>query len=171
MGTKGRLAALLAVLICAVGGVVAIAAAHEADDFSVVPEEPIAEPSPNNPGGVPEGPEVNFCPTHEQTEAHLDRYGFDYKPTVPCTRDGELEEVEPAPSDPYAGETNSEIVQEQNQDLRQAEPVPPTDNDPSTIEGETPNGNDVTIELLVPPEEEMNIDEFAEEVTGSDGSN
>jgi hypothetical protein len=35
-------------------------------------------------GGVPRGPEIDFCPSRAQTKAHLKRYGFDYKPRATC---------------------------------------------------------------------------------------
>lgn len=37
---------------------------------------------------LPEGPYIDFCPSTEQIEAHLEQYGFDYKPTVACAEDG-----------------------------------------------------------------------------------
>ncbi|MGH3039683.1 MAG: hypothetical protein ACRDLZ_09845 [Gaiellaceae bacterium] len=40
--------------------------------------------------GVPEGPFVDFCPTPEQVVSHLQIYGVDYKPTVPCSREGQV---------------------------------------------------------------------------------
>ncbi len=97
--------------------------------------------------GLPAGPEVDFCPTQAQAEAHLAQYGFDDKPTVPCGVDGQ---VVPAGEIPVGAEIDvplSPAVVKARDDafLRTLMPLPDSDGDPSTIEGLTPEGGEAAI--------------------------
>jgi len=119
---------------------------------------------------VPEGPEVNFCPTPQQTEEHLKAYGFDYKPTVSCTADGQVDSApaqDPAePADPDSGLSQPERDQQEKQALLNARAVP-SDGDTCTIDGEYRDGEKVGILLMGPcPTEEVTPQEFADGVFG-----
>lgn len=117
-----------------------------------------------NDTDVPEGPEVDFCPTQEQAEAHLEQYGFDYKPTVECDvpEEGDGDPSgEPAPDDNLSSDEADAYYDEQ---LRAAEPLPDSDGDPTTIEGKLPDGREVTVIVEAGNPEEfegMDIDEYA----------
>lgn len=98
---------------------------------------------------VPRGPKVNFCPTQAQAEEHLRVYGFDYKPTVACSRDGEVI----PPSQPQQRSADDSLTQEQacRRDkslLESATPMPDRDGDATTIEGKLPDGRDVVVSVL-----------------------
>lgn len=118
--------------------------------------------------GVPRGPRIDFCPTPTQSETHLERYGFDYKPTVTCTREGEV--VSPPAGDPNdvdhdEGLSESELERREESALRSATPTS-HDGDPCTIDGEDKNGAPIEIVPFVCPEREVTPDEFADGVFG-----
>jgi hypothetical protein len=95
---------------------------------------------------LPKGPYVDFCPSAEQAEAHQKKYGFDYKPTVPCTREGGLPPQAPSagaePSDP---ESDKAAKAREKAFLRSLRRTPDTDGDPATIESVDPDGREVVI--------------------------
>jgi hypothetical protein len=116
---------------------------------------------------IPEGPYIDFCPTAEQIEAHLEQYGFDYKPTVACTEDGvEL-------PDNGAGEeealTAAEVEAKDRTALEGAARGPDADGDPRTIEIVYPDGSGGTILISTDDPErfkDMTPEEFLEAVYG-----
>lgn len=121
----------------------------------------------DNPSGdsPPRGPFVDFCPTAEQTEAHLIEYGFDYKPTVACTSEGEVQgSSSDAPADQSAQESDEAWMARDKAFLQSLKPGPDRDGDPSTIEGVAPDGAPVTIFIQGEPGwfGEMTPAEFAE---------
>lgn len=145
---NGRMKFGLAVAMVAIAGVAAVAMAATEDG-----------------GEVPRGPEVDFCPTPDQTEAHLKQYGFDYKPTVECSVD------EPGDSDPSGAEptgddalSGPEADKYYDEQLKDAKPLPDSDGDPTTIEGKLSDGREVTVILETSNPEQfrgMDIDEYA----------
>lgn len=100
----------------------------------------------------PKGPFVDFCPTAEQVEAHQRQYGFDYKPTVACTSEGEFVPTEASSSGASAepgGQESDEAAKAREkaekaflESLRRA---PDTDGNPATIESVDPGGREVLI--------------------------
>ncbi|MGI9019828.1 MAG: hypothetical protein ACR2G3_03870 [Solirubrobacterales bacterium] len=116
--------------------------------------------------GVPEGPFVDFCPTPEQVEAHLKAYGFDYKPTVPCTVQGEAVAAPPPDAsdvDRDQGLTEAEALVREKRALLDARPTP-SDGNPCTIDGEYANGEPVGIIRFTCPDKEQTPAEFAHDV-------
>ena len=102
----------------------------------------------DNPSGdsPPRGPFVDFCPTAEQTEAHLSEYGFDYKPTVACTSEGEVQgSSSDAPADQGAQESDEAWLAREKADLQSLKLGPDTDGDPRTMEVVFPDGTPGTI--------------------------
>lgn len=152
-----------AIVVVALAGAVGVAVAQVGGGDSA------ASPESGTRGeGVPEGPYVDFCPTPEQTEEHLKLYGFDYKPTVACTREGEPapptdEQRADSADDPDAGLSGDELAARLKEELLNAEPAPNPDGDPSTIDYITDDGRRAQIEVFgsVPGEGEMTPAEFA----------
>ncbi|MEX0755303.1 MAG: hypothetical protein WD556_09365 [Actinomycetota bacterium] len=110
--------------------------------------------------GVPEGPYVDFCPTTEQIEAHLEKYGFDYKPTVPCGEGGQELATDGNTVEP-------EEEAEEKAFLESARRAPDTDGDPATMEIKLPDGEEGVIYINTDNPErykDMTPAEFAEEV-------
>jgi hypothetical protein len=99
---------------------------------------------------VPEGPSVDFCPTREQTEAHLQQYGFDYKPTVGCKLDdGTPTEVPSSPGDTDPADlSNEQACEHQKELLKSATPLPDSDNNPATMAGKLPDGREVIVHVM-----------------------
>ncbi len=121
--------------------------------------------------GTPRGPYVDFCPTREQVEEHLNEYGFDYKPTVACSSEGEVvvprEPRAASGSDRAADESNRAAMAREKAFLQSLEPGPDTDGDPGTIEGIGPEGQEVVIYVQTSrPQDFADVTpaEFAEEV-------
>jgi hypothetical protein len=79
---------------------------------------------------VPEGPSIDFCPTTEQIEAHLEKYGFDYKPTVACGESGE----EVASGVEEDTESDEVVFAREKERLLRATRGEDVDGDPTTIE-------------------------------------
>ncbi len=106
---------------------------------------------------------MDFCPTPEQIEAHLDAYGFDYKPTVACSRDGEVGTPKPPyADDPDESLSTAEVVERVKQELLNARAAPNPDGDPTTIEYVTADGRRVEIETFGDPRaDDMTPAEFA----------
>jgi hypothetical protein len=152
----------LVVLVTAVG--VAVAAAGGGDS----PESP---ESGVRGEGVPEGPFVDFCPTPEQVEAHLDKYGFDYKPTVPCTVEGEPAAPTPVQLEDTAADPDEDVSAKERCALAKdrwlsGKPLPDADDDALSIEYETADGQETAVQVFGDPKvhEGMSIDEFARSV-------
>jgi hypothetical protein len=99
---------------------------------------------------VPKGPEVDFCPTREQTQAHLEQYGFDYKPTVGCYLSrGEPTRAPSAPSDGDPADLPAaQACEHQKQLLESAKPLPDSDNNPATMAGKLPDGREVIVHVM-----------------------
>lgn len=107
--------------------------------------------------GVPEGPFVDFCPTPEQTDLHMQIYGFDYKPTVACTREGEPVAPTPEPSpeaaqDPDEGLSAAQTCEIDKTSLQSAKPLPDRDGDPLTREGVLPDGRQIVVDVFGDPD-------------------
>jgi hypothetical protein len=102
-----------------------------------------------NPEAVPQGPEVDFCPTPEQVEEHFKLYGFDYKPTVSCTREGE---VKPAgqllPDDPDEALSDKEACEREKDLLLSAVPLRLHDHNPRTLYGRLPDGREIIVGIM-----------------------
>lgn len=122
---------------------------------------------------VPRGPEVDFCPTPEQAQAHLEEYGFDYKPTVICTAEGEVDvpegfvQADKEPEKKLTKEEERAQLKEEKELLKSAKRAPEKDGDPATIEYVLPNGDEGTIYVQTSRPhlyEDMTPAEFAEEV-------
>jgi len=114
--------------------------------------------------GVPEGPFVDFCPSPEQTEEHLERYGFDAKPTVPCSADGEVAPPQdPIPDDPDDDLSSAERLQQEKEDLLSAQPLPDPTGEGCAVRGEKPDGEIIEIQLMV-CQPGLTLDEFIEQV-------
>lgn len=117
---------------------------------------------------IPEGPYVDFCPTPEQTQAHLSAYGFDYKPLVACNRDGE---VAPSGADSSvaaettaASQVDSPAIDEREQQLLlEATTTKAATPDSPIIEGELPDGREVTVDLFTHPTERTTLKDLAED--------
>jgi hypothetical protein len=108
-----------------------------------------APQAPSATADVPEGPYVDFCPTPEQTEAHLAEYGFDYKPTVGCNREGKVESAGTGSNGDDANSVSDEQrCQHTKQLLESAKPVPDSDGDPTTMAGELPDGKEVAVDVM-----------------------
>ena len=92
---------------------------------------------------LPEGPYIDFCPSTEQIEAHLEQYGFDYKPTAACGEDGV------ALPDTGAAEagalTPAEVEAQDRAALEGAARGADVDGDPRTMEIVYPDGSGGTI--------------------------
>ena len=112
-----------------------------------------AQPSSGGRGGdrPPRGPFVDFCPTPEQVEDHLAEYGFDYKPTVPCTDGVQRESTAAAARHPdppergAANETDPQAKAREKAFLKSLTRGPEEDGNPATIEAVAPDGEEVTI--------------------------
>jgi hypothetical protein len=134
-----------AIAVTVLGGAVGVAIAQVGDGDS--PESP---ESGVRGVGVPEGPFVDFCPTPAQTEEHLKLYGFDYKPTLACTREGEApsptaEQRADTANDPDEGVSDTEACKEGKDLLESAVPARDSDGDPGTVEGVLPDGTAVKV--------------------------
>lgn len=99
---------------------------------------------------LPKGPYIDFCPTHEQIETHLEQYGFDYKPTVACTEDGE--ELAPSNNGGEESVTEEELFAAEKEALLTATRAPDTDGDPLTMEIVLADGTKTTIYIDGNPE-------------------
>jgi hypothetical protein len=157
---------VIALVVAALG--VSAAAVALAQDSGTESEPASGQPNGDQveQAGVPRGPEVDFCPTEEQTELHGQIYGFDYKPTVYCGADGPPQPTSPgtAPEDKM---TQPERLQQDKEELESAKPLPDSDGDPTTIEGELPDGRHIIIGVSTENPEHfkgMTPKQFAEEV-------
>jgi hypothetical protein len=124
----------------------------------------IATAQTDQPVSTSPGPSVDFCPTLDETEAHLAEYGYDYKPTVTCGRDGEVQASGPSDEEVLS---DSEAQAREKELLTSAIPGPDFDGDPTTIEGILPDGTTLIITVATnDPKhyEGMTPAEFAEEV-------
>lgn len=111
---------------------------------------------------VPEGPYIDFCPTADQIEAHLEKYGFDYKPTVAC---GESGQEVTGPGDSEASESDDVVFSREKERLLAAKRGPDLDGDPSTIEVIYADGTESTIFIQTDnPKywDSLTLDEIAE---------
>ena len=113
--------------------------------------------APSGQATVPKGPFIDFCPTPEQSEAHLRAYGFDYKPTVGCNREGEVAPPTPEQQagtveDPDENLTAPERLARLKQELLDSRPVANEDSDPLTIEGVTADGQRFDLEIQGDPD-------------------
>jgi len=103
-------------------------------------------PISNSAEPLPPGPYVDFCPTPEQAEAHLALYGFDYKPTVACSREGEVAAGQSSDaSRARANERDPEAQKREKTFLQSLRRGPDTDGDPATMEAVGPDGEEVLI--------------------------
>jgi hypothetical protein len=91
-----------------------------------------------------EGRFIDFCPTTEQTEAHLQQYGYDYKPTVVCGEDGQ-EAVTSGSSRPIDTE---QLLREWREALLHSTRALDTDGDPLSMEIILPDGTETTIQIF-----------------------
>lgn len=98
---------------------------------------------------VPKGPRISFCPSPEQSDAHLEQYGFDYKPQLPegiaCTDTGEYHvpagtEVPDPPKIPERDRCEQPRA-------KQLSAVPIPNDDPLTMEGELRDGTRVGVSI------------------------
>ena len=162
----------VAVLVGAVG--VAIAQTGGSDSSGpardgAVEGNSAASPESGERGvGVPRGPFIDFCPSAEQTEAHLKQYGFEYKPVgVACNREGEVAPpATPIPDDPDDSLSDKEACERDKQELLSAEPLDDHDGDPTTLRGRLPNGAEVIVGITASKDyaeklRGMNIREYA----------
>ena len=114
---------------------------------------------------VPRGPYVDFCPSPEQVAVHAEKYGFDYKPTVSCTADGEVESAEAERQAPPVAVPDAVARAREKAELSRLRRGPERDGDPATIEGVTPEGDEVVIIIQTSEPERfrgMTPAEFAE---------
>ena len=91
---------------------------------------------------------VSYCPTPQQATTHLQQSGSDYKPSVTCTVNGPVDphqvgERGNAPAPPTAAEMCLQA--------RSAKPLPNTDGDPLTVEGQLPDGSVTRMEIMGDP--------------------
>lgn len=118
----------------------------------------------------PRGPFVDFCPTPEQVEAHLEEYGFDYKPKRVCGIEGEVERGGPGMVQDNPGrdhESDQAAMAREKALLKSLTRGPETDGNPATIEAVTPEGEEVQIIVQTSDPslfEGMTPAEFAEQV-------
>jgi hypothetical protein len=163
--SKPRKGFVASSLVVAVGVAVAAIAVAQTDSG----DSPSTPESGQRGVGVPEGPYVDFCPTAAQIEEHLRVYGFDYKPTVACTSEGEVEnppaQAAADPPDPDENLTPAEAAAREKQRLLNAKPLP-HEGDPCTIDARYPDGERVEIIPFVCPEKEVSAAEFARDVYG-----
>jgi hypothetical protein len=144
--SKQRRKALVSFLVAALASALLVTVALGQDEPSGN-----GSPAANDASarGVPRGPKVDFCPTPEQTEAHLRRYGFDYKPTVACTRGGRAAPPSrPIRDDPDDALSDEEACKRDKALLRNAEPLPDRDGDPKTLEGRLSDGREVIVGVM-----------------------
>jgi hypothetical protein len=142
-----RTKALLAVL-AVVALVASLTAAAIAQDDGSGGQAAAPQDTSNN-ADVPKGPYVDFCPTLEQTEAHLKLYGFDYKPTVACTAEGKVApSSSPVPADPEDALSDEEACKKEKADLLDAQPLPDDDGDPTTLRGKHPDGGEFIMGVM-----------------------
>jgi hypothetical protein len=118
---------------------------------------------------LPPGPYIDFCPSQEQAEAHLQQYGFDYKPTVACTSEGEAPVSDASGSADLEDQELSDEQRDANEKalLMSARRAPDSDGDPATMEATLPDGRQITIFISTDNPERyrgMTPAEFAEEV-------
>jgi hypothetical protein len=140
---KGRVRALA---IASGSAVVTAALVMMATAGSGAAPQQVGDAQPADQAEVPEGPFIDFCPTTEQIEAHLEKYGFDYKPTVACGENGE--ELEAGESQPVDVDIEREALREA---LLTATRAPDTDGDPLTMEVVLADGTEVTIQIFGDP--------------------
>lgn len=114
---------------------------------------------------VPKGPVIDFCPTVKQSEAHLEQFGFDYKPDPPnggvCSRDGLVMPPEDPIKEP-AEQSPEELCREEKREYVASKPLPDEDRDPLTFDGETPDGNIVSVMIDGDPAAFKGIDDINE---------
>jgi len=103
------------------------------------------ESQPAEEADLPAGPSVDFCPSPEQTEAHFAKYGFDYKPTLACTREGEVESSETTTGTSTDDLADELLQAEEKALLKSARPARDDDGNPATIEGVLPDGREILI--------------------------
>ncbi len=134
---KGRVRALA---IATGSAIVTVALVMMATAGSGAAPQPVGDAQPAYQAGLPEGPSIDFCPTTEQIEAHLEKYGFDYKPTVTCGENGQ--EVDAGESHPVDMDKEREALRDA---LLTATRAPDTDGDPLTMEVVLADGTEMTI--------------------------
>lgn len=112
--------------------------------------------------GLPEGPFIDFCPTMEQIDAHLDKYGFDYKPTVPCGENGE--ELKTSADEQGDLMSEQELNDARKQELLSATLAPDKDGSPLTMEMILADGTEAVLFIDGDPEvyKDMTPAEYAE---------
>ena len=154
---KGRVRALA---IATGSAVVTIALVMMATAGSGATPQQAGDAQPADQTGLPEGPFIDFCPTTEQIEAHLDKYGFDYKPTVPCGENGQ-ELAVGGGSKPVDEE---ELFESRKKDLLSATLAPDADGNPLTMEIILADGTAAILFIDEVPElyEDMTPAEYAE---------
>jgi hypothetical protein len=101
--------------------------------------------------GLPKGPFVDFCPTPGQVDLHMQVYGFDYKPTVACNREGERpaptrEQRADAAQDPDEGLSAAETCKIDKAYFLNAKPLPG-----GAFEGVLPDGSEIVVQVFGDP--------------------
>jgi hypothetical protein len=142
---RGRVALSLMLVIGAVAGLAT--AQTRGGDSPTSPESGVRGV------GVPEGPFIDFCPAPEQVDLHMQVYGFDYKPTVACNREGEFQAQTPeqgadAAQDPDEGLSAAETCKLDKANLLSAKPLP----DRGPFEGVLPDGREIVVQVFGDPE-------------------
>jgi hypothetical protein len=147
-GGRGRVALSLMLVIGAVAGLAT--AQTRGGDSPTTPESGVRGV------GLPKAPFVDFCPTPEQVEQHMQVYGFDYKPTVACNREGEFQAQTPeqgadAAQDPDEGLSAAETCKLDKTHFLSAKPLPDRDGDAAPFEGVLPDGREIVVQVFADP--------------------
>jgi hypothetical protein len=154
--SKPRLIAGLVATVLAIAVAVTVVLTSGGDSTSPVVAAPVATEITTSTGlPLPLGPEIDFCPTVEQSKEHYDRYGFDYELTVHCTAEGGIA------SKAYVAmldKRDAALPKKQLRDKRRAElmsatRIPDPDGDPTSIECARQGGKDTLLmKMLGDPE-------------------
>jgi hypothetical protein len=138
MKRRGRLLALLLALVVAAAVITVVAGAGARDTQTTT--------SGTDSAAIPAGPEVDFCPSPELTQAHWKEHGFDDKPIVFCGPDDGQDKPQPGLVDEDDFSAAQREAAEQAL-LKSAKPAADDDGDPTTIEGVLPHGRPIVISI------------------------
>lgn len=95
------------------------------------------------------GGKVAYCPSPEQTEAHLRATGTDYKPTRACNRGGAVAPpAQRAARHPDEGLTNAEACRRDKAQFAKAKPLPDKDGRPETLEFRDADGREGVVHVI-----------------------